>query len=61
MSRVLGIRIYQLHQWTGLCAGIFIFILGISGSILVFHNELEALEHRNLLTVKNELLVNIDN
>lgn len=53
-------RIYSIHKWGGLIAGIFIFMLGISGSVLVFHEELDALEHRNEWTVSNTAPVQID-
>ena len=60
MIRRLGRRIYKLHKWTGLLAGIFILILGVSGSILVFHEELEAWESSEFLTVQNTRPVSID-
>lgn len=53
-------KFYQFHKWSGLIAGFFILLLGLSGSILVFHEELEALEHRHEWTVQNEQAVNID-
>lgn len=54
-------RIYSIHKWGGLIAGIFILMLGISGSVLVFHEELEAWEHGNEWTVANSFPVRIDN
>lgn len=53
-------RVYQIHKWTGLIAGIFILLLGITGSILVFHEELERLEHQEIWTVRNKQPVSVD-
>lgn len=53
-------RIYQIHKWSGLAAGFFILLLGLTGSILVFHEELEALEYRKEWTVTNNQAVSID-
>ncbi|HEY1025580.1 MAG TPA: PepSY-associated TM helix domain-containing protein [Sphingobacteriaceae bacterium] len=60
MGKLFGKRIYRLHKWSGLLAGIVIFILGVSGSFLVFHEEFEAYEHRHLWTVTNDQPVDID-
>lgn len=53
-------KIYHFHKWSGLIAGLFILLLGVTGSILVFHEELEALEHHQEWTVKNTQAVSID-
>jgi uncharacterized iron-regulated membrane protein len=60
MNHKVSKRIYSIHKWGGLIAGIFIFMLGISGSILVFHEELEAWEHNTEWTVSNTAPVQID-
>ena len=60
MSKSFGRTLYKVHKWTGLVAGLFIFIMGISGSILVFHDEIEKSLDGDLLTVKNSLPVDID-
>jgi uncharacterized iron-regulated membrane protein len=39
--------ILKIHSITGLVAGIFIFIISITGSILVFHEELDHLSYPN--------------
>src|SRR5713101_4381949 len=37
MNRIL----FAFHRRMGLCAGIFLLLIGLSGSILVFHHSLE--------------------
>lgn len=54
-------KVYQSHKWSGLIAGLFILVMGLTGSILVFHEELEALEHESEWTVQNNQAVSIDN
>ena len=53
-------KIYSFHKWSGLIAGLFILLLGITGSILVFHEELESIEYKQARTVNNQDPVNID-
>ncbi|MHB1179189.1 MAG: PepSY-associated TM helix domain-containing protein [Daejeonella sp.] len=53
-------KVYQFHKWSGLIAGLFILLMGVTGSILVFHEELEAFEYRKEWTVENEQAVSID-
>ena len=60
MSIQLGKRIYSIHKWCGLIGAVFIFILGITGSILVFNKELEAFEHKKEWHIENTLPVSID-
>jgi uncharacterized iron-regulated membrane protein len=60
MSNLPGKKIYKVHQWSGLIAGIFIFIMGLSGAVLVWHEDLEALEHHALWRVDNRRPVSID-
>jgi uncharacterized iron-regulated membrane protein len=38
---------FQLHLWTGIILGVYLIVIGISGSILVFRAELEALSGLN--------------
>lgn len=61
MKHILSKRIYWTHQWCGLLAGLFIMLLGITGSILVFHEELGSLEHKDLWKVSSQETVSIDN
>jgi uncharacterized iron-regulated membrane protein len=60
MRNLLGKNVYKIHQWSGLVAGIFIFIMGLSGAVLVFHEDLEVLEHRSHWRVENQAPVSID-
>lgn len=53
-------RIYRFHQWSGLIAGCFIFLLSLTGSILAFHQELDDFQYREYLDVKNDNVVSID-
>ncbi|WP_081209765.1 PepSY-associated TM helix domain-containing protein [Salegentibacter sediminis] len=34
-------KLLKYHSWFGLIAGLFLLIMGVSGSILVFHKELD--------------------
>lgn len=60
MSKLQGKKVYRIHQWSGLVAGLFIFIMGLSGSVLVFHEDLEVLEHRSRWRVDSQAPVSID-
>ena len=53
-------KIYTFHKWSGLIAGFFILLLGLTGSVLVFHHELERLEYRDARVVDNSQPVSID-
>lgn len=45
-------RLWQLHSWLGLIAGLGLLVIGLTGSALVFREELEALVHRDLVRVE---------
>jgi len=47
----LARRLFIVHSWLGLLTGLFLLLLGLSGSILVFRHELDRLANRSLLTV----------
>lgn len=53
-------KIYLIHKYTGLCAGIFIFILVVSGSILVFHDDLDQWQLKRYSQVQNTSPVSVD-
>ena len=35
-------RLWQIHSWIGRLAGIGLIVIGLTGSLLVFHDELDA-------------------
>lgn len=45
-------RLWQLHSWLGLIAGLGLLVIGLTGSLLVFHEELEALFNPELVRVE---------
>lgn len=50
--------IYYLHLWVGLLAGAYIFLMSVTGSFIVFRNQLEANSGSHLVPVV-EWLVNL--
>ena len=60
MANITGKTIYTIHKWCGLIGALFIFILGISGSILVFNHEIDAFENKDVWYVKNSIPISID-
>ncbi|MCE7062221.1 PepSY domain-containing protein [Dyadobacter sp. CY343] len=47
----LNQTLFRLHSWLGLITGIFLILLGLSGSVLVFKTELDQLANQDLLRV----------
>ncbi|MFD2934256.1 PepSY-associated TM helix domain-containing protein [Spirosoma flavum] len=45
-------RLFSLHSWFGLLSGVFLLLLGLSGSFLVFRDEIDHLANHTLLTVQ---------
>lgn len=45
-------RLWQLHSWLGLIAGLGLLVIGLTGSILVFHDELEVLINPEIVRVE---------
>lgn len=45
-------RFWQLHSWLGLFAGLGLVVIGLTGSLLVFHDEIEALVNPALVRVE---------
>lgn len=44
-------RLWQIHSWLGLAAGLGLLVIGLTGSLLVFHEELEAVFNPSLVRV----------
>lgn len=53
-------KVYLIHKFTGLCAGLLVFILGITGAILVFHKELDQWQLKSFIQVQNTDPVSVD-
>ncbi|WP_372636236.1 PepSY-associated TM helix domain-containing protein [Fodinibius sp.] len=52
----------SIHKWLGLIAGIFILIMGLTGSILVFDDEIEQFIQRDVIHQPNsDQPVSLDN
>lgn len=45
-------RIWQIHSWLGLVAGLGLIVIGLTGSLLVFHDEIEALFNPGIVRVE---------
>lgn len=59
MSKTFKKNIGLLHLWLGLASGLIVFIVALTGSILVFEEELDEFfnpEFYKVATVKNEKL-----
>lgn len=46
-------RIYQLHSWLGLIAGLGLLVVGLTGSVLVFKEEIDRLLAPELVTIQD--------
>lgn len=42
-------NLLSIHKWLGLIAGIFVLVMGLSGSIMVFDDEIEHFLQRDLI------------
>lgn len=45
-------RLWQLHSWLGLASGLGLVVIGLTGSLLIFHEELELLFNPEMVRVK---------
>lgn len=52
--------LFTLHSWTGLFTGLFILIMSLSGSLLVFHEELDGLQIPEIEITPGKNLLSID-
>lgn len=53
-------KILKYHSIAGLIAGVFLVLMGISGSILVFQHDIEDYQWKEYLEVENYTNLNID-
>ena len=51
--------LFKLHMITGLISGIFIFMICLSGSILVFHDEFDRAAYPTVST-SNQPIITVD-
>lgn len=45
-------RLWQFHSWLGLVAGLGLIVIGLTGGLLVFHDEIEAVLNPELVRVE---------
>lgn len=45
-------RAFSLHHWLGLVTGVFLLILSITGSVLVFHHDIDHAQYAHLSTLE---------
>lgn len=45
-------RLWQIHSWLGLFAGLGLLVIGLSGSLLVFREEIETLVNPQMVRVE---------
>ncbi len=43
--------VFFAHLWVGLILGLYFVVMGLTGSLLLFENELDAVTHRSLFAV----------
>lgn len=53
-------NLLKYHSWFGLIAGLFLLLMGISGSILIFHKEIDKQLFKEFTKVQTEGASNID-
>lgn len=46
-TKILRNRIFTLHRYIGLAVGLVAIIVGLTGSLLVFHSEISAFEQQH--------------
>lgn len=44
-------RLWQFHSWLGLVAGLGLIVIGLTGSLLVFHDDIEAWLNPEIISV----------
>ena len=41
--------LFQVHLWVGIVLGLYVIVIGLTGSILVFRDELAAISYPSLM------------
>jgi len=52
LAAALKKRLWQIHSWLGLIAGLGLLVIGLTGSLLVFHEEIDTARLPHLLRVQ---------
>ena len=52
--------LFYIHSFAGLLSGLFILLMSISGSILVFDEELDSLQYPDINAVDNRSILPVD-
>jgi uncharacterized iron-regulated membrane protein len=62
MMKITSRLAFSMHSWLGLITGVFLLLLGISGSALVFMKEIDHLVNADLLrVVPKDKILSLDN
>jgi uncharacterized iron-regulated membrane protein len=52
--------VFYIHSFTGLISGLFILLMSLSGSALMFHEELDKLQYPGFAVEKDKQLLSVD-
>ncbi len=52
--------LFTIHSFAGLISGLFILLMSLSGSVLVFHEELDNLQYPKMIPEKDLPVLSID-
>lgn len=52
--------LFYIHSWTGLVSGFFIVLMSLSGSLLVFHEELDRLQYPSVQVIGAKPVLPVD-
>jgi len=52
--------LFYVHSFTGLVSGLFILLMSLSGSVLVFHEELDRMAYPGIVTEKDKPVLPVD-
>lgn len=52
--------LFYIHSFTGLISGLFILLMSLSGSALVFHEELDRLQYPGFVAEKEKRVLPVD-